>query len=141
MVVQPKRVSLFNCDNTYDLKTVEEFLVETGGKHGFKISVDPHYFRLGRMTEMVDTTLPTLKMDFAIFVVHTNEIRVHGPQKWQNPSVVLNLSFFMSPTSLEGGSNAGRWTHRIQFLFNAFQQLLHRVELVSCITVIKMKAF
>ena len=76
MVVQPKRVSLFNCDHTYDLKPVEEFLVETGGKYGFKISVDPHYFRLGRMTEMVDTTLPTLKMDFAIFVVHANESRL-----------------------------------------------------------------
>ena len=76
MGVQPKPVSLFNCDNTYDLKPVEEFLVETGGKYGYKISVDPHKFSLRQMAEMVETTLPTLKLDFAIFVVHVNESRL-----------------------------------------------------------------
>ena len=76
MAVQPKRVSLFNCDNTYDLKTVKEFLEAVEEKYGFKISVDPHTFRLRQMAEMVDTTLPTLKMDFAIFVVHANESRL-----------------------------------------------------------------
>ena len=49
MVVQPKPVSLFNCDNTYDLKTVEEFLVETGRKYGYKIFVDPYKFSLRQM--------------------------------------------------------------------------------------------
>ena len=76
MAVQPKRFSLFNCDNTYDLKKVDEFLLEVDEKYQYKISVDSLYFGLGRMAEMVETTLPTLEMDFAIFVVHANESRL-----------------------------------------------------------------
>ena len=76
MAVQPKRFCLFNCDNTYDLKKVEEFLLEVDEKYQYKISVDSLYFGLRQMTEMVETTLPTLKMDFAIFVVHANESRL-----------------------------------------------------------------
>ena len=76
MVVQPKRFSLFNCDNTYDLKPVEEFLEAVEEKYGFKISFGSLHFGLRQMTEMVETTLPTLKMDFAIFVVHANESRL-----------------------------------------------------------------
>ena len=76
MAVQPKRFCLCNCDNTYDLKIVEEFLLAVDEKYKYKISVNSLYFGLGRMAEMVDTTLPTLKMDFAIFVVHANESRL-----------------------------------------------------------------
>ena len=76
MAVQPKRFCLFNCDNTYDLKPVEEFLEAVEEKYGFKISFGSLYFDLRQMTEMVETTLPTLKMDFAIFVVHANESRL-----------------------------------------------------------------
>ena len=76
MAVQPKRFCLFNCDNTYDLKIVEEFLLKEDEKGKYKIHVDSLYFGLRRMTEMVDTTLPTLKLDFAIFVVHANESRL-----------------------------------------------------------------
>ena len=76
MAVQPKRFCLFNCDNTYDLKPVEECLEAVKEKYGFKISVDLLYFRLRQMAEMVETTLPTLKMDFGIFVVHANESRL-----------------------------------------------------------------
>ena len=76
MAVQPKRFCLFNCDNTYDLKIVEEFLLEEDEKGKYKIHVDSLYFGLRRMTEMVETTLPKLKLDFAIFVVHANESRL-----------------------------------------------------------------
>ena len=76
MADRPKRFCLFNCDNTCDLKTVEEFLVAVEEKYGYKISVHSHYFGLRQMAEMVETTLPSLKMDFAIFVVHANESRL-----------------------------------------------------------------
>ena len=76
MAVQPKWFCLFNCDNTYDLKIVEEFLEAVEEKYGFKISFDSLYFGLRQMAEMVETTLPTLKMDFGIFVVHANESRL-----------------------------------------------------------------
>ena len=55
---------------------MEEFLLEVDEKYKYKISVDRLYFGLRRMAEMVETTLPTLKMDFAIFVVHANESRL-----------------------------------------------------------------
>ena len=75
MAVQPKRFCLFNCDNSCDLKKVEEFLLEVDEKYKYKISVDSIYFSL-RMAEMVETTLPTMKMDFAIFVVYAKESRL-----------------------------------------------------------------
>ena len=34
------------------------------------------YFNLQRMAEMCETTIPTLQIDFAIFVVHANESRL-----------------------------------------------------------------
>lgn len=71
-----KKIYLFNCDNTYDLTTVEECLTEVGEKYDLQISFSKIYFRLQRMAELVDTTLPTLEMDFAIFVVHANESRL-----------------------------------------------------------------
>jgi len=71
-----KRFCLFNCDNTYDLKVVEEFLVEVDEKYGFKITVDHLYFGLRRMAEVCETTIPTVQMDYAIFVVHANESRL-----------------------------------------------------------------
>ena len=55
---------------------MEEFLLEVDEKNKYKISVDRLYFGLRRMAEMVETTLPALKMDFAIFVVHANESRL-----------------------------------------------------------------
>lgn len=67
---------LFNCDHTYDLKIVEELLVVVEEKYGFKISAEPLYFGLRQMTELTDKTLPTLDMDFAIFVLHANESRL-----------------------------------------------------------------
>ena len=71
-----KRFCLFNCDKTYDLKIVEEFLVEVAKKYGFKISVHQLYFGLRRMAEVCETTIPTMQIDYAIFVVQANESRL-----------------------------------------------------------------
>ena len=76
MTDQFNRFCLFNCDNTYDLRIVEEFLVEVAEKHGFKTLVEHRYFGLRRMAEMCETTIPTMQMDYAIFVVHANESRL-----------------------------------------------------------------
>ena len=76
MAGQSKRIYLFNCDNTYDLKIVETFLLKVEEKHGFQIVVESLYFRLQQMAELSRKTLPTLQMDFAIFVVHANESRL-----------------------------------------------------------------
>ena len=67
---------LLNCDKTYDLKIVEKLLMDVQEKCGIKISAEPLHFGLQQMKELVDTTLPTLKMDFAIFVLHAGESRL-----------------------------------------------------------------
>ena len=64
-----KRIHLFNCDNTYKLEPVEK-LLEKFGIHVER--VEKHYFRLPKMSEMVDR-IPTLEMDMAFFVVHAHE--------------------------------------------------------------------
>ena len=64
-----KRIHLFNCDNTYKLESVEN-LLEKCGSHVKRI--EKHYFRLPKMSEMVDR-IPTLEMDMAFFVVHAHE--------------------------------------------------------------------
>ena len=64
-----KRIHLFNCDNTYKLEPVEKLLEK------FVIHVErveKHYFRLPKMSEMIDK-IPTLDMDMAFFVVHAHE--------------------------------------------------------------------
>ena len=71
-----KRFCLFNCDNTYDLKIVEDFLVEVDEKYGLNISVKRVYFGLSQMAEVCETTIPTMQMAYAIFVVHANESRL-----------------------------------------------------------------
>ena len=76
MTDRSNRFCLLKCDNTYDLKIVEGILVEVAEKHGFKISVDHLIFGLRRMAEVCETTIPTMQMDYAIFVVHANESRL-----------------------------------------------------------------
>jgi len=71
-----KRFCLLNCDSTYDLKIVEEFLIEVDEKYDFKITVDHLYFGLRRMAEVCETMIPTMQIDYAIFVVHANESRL-----------------------------------------------------------------
>ena len=45
-------------------------------KHEFEFSTDKHYFGVNEMLKSCETTLPQLKMDFAIFVVHEEESRL-----------------------------------------------------------------
>ena len=44
--------------------------------YDFKILVEKRYFRLQQTSEMCETTIPKLQMDFAIFVVHAHESRL-----------------------------------------------------------------
>ena len=67
---------LFNCDNTYNLNSVEALLLKMEDKLKTKMAVEKHYFRLQQMTEICETTIPKLQMDFAIFVVHAHESRL-----------------------------------------------------------------
>ena len=73
---QLKRFYIFNCDNTYKLEIVENFLLQVEEKYGFKFSVDRLNFGLQRMVEVCEKTLPKLVMDVAVFVVHANESRL-----------------------------------------------------------------
>ena len=67
---------LFNCDNTCELKEVEALLFEMEEKHNLKIDVEKLYFGLKSMSEICDTKIPQLKIDFAVFAVHANESRL-----------------------------------------------------------------
>ena len=70
-------VHLFNCDNTFDLDSVESlFTREVKGELDFNISIDKHYFRLSQMSVMSENTVPGLQMDLAVFVVHAHESRL-----------------------------------------------------------------
>ena len=78
----PKRVQLFNCDKTYNLDSVEELFCEVKDDIRKKLNFDielpigKNHFPLSKMSEMCETTIPKLHMDFAVFVVHANESRL-----------------------------------------------------------------
>ena len=65
-----RRIHLFNCDRTYKLDAVEDWLKATKPKLE---SVEQHYFPLAKMSEMSNETIPGLQMDLAVFVVHAHE--------------------------------------------------------------------
>ena len=67
---------LFNCDNACELKEVEALLFEMEENHNSKIDVEKLYFGLKSMSEICDTKIPQLKIDFAVFAVHANESRL-----------------------------------------------------------------
>ena len=73
---------LFNCDKTYDLDLVEKLLLDVKDDVRRRLSLDlqlpicKNYFSLSKMSEMCETTIPTLQMDFAFFVVHAHESRL-----------------------------------------------------------------
>ncbi|XP_022804635.1 uncharacterized protein LOC111341869 [Stylophora pistillata] len=71
-----KTVYLFNCDNTFKLDSVEALLATMRGKLEFEISIKQHCFKLSEMSHLSDSIVPSLQMDFAIFVVHANESRL-----------------------------------------------------------------
>ena len=76
------RVHLFNCDKTYNLDSVEELFCEVRDdirkklNFDIKLPIGKNYFSLSKMSEMYETTIPKLQMDFAVFVVHANESRL-----------------------------------------------------------------
>ena len=82
----PKRVHLFNCDKTYNLDSVEKLFCEIQDDISKKLSFDTelliskNYFALSKMSEMCETTIPKLRMDLAVFVVHAHEsgLKING---------------------------------------------------------------
>lgn len=71
-----KTVHLFNCDNTFKLDSIEALLTTVKDKVEFEISIKKHCFKLSEMSSVSDSIVPTLNMDFAVFVVHANESRL-----------------------------------------------------------------
>jgi len=77
-----KRVHLFNCDKTYNLDSVEKLFGEVNDDIRKELSVDiqlpirKNYFALSKISEMCETTIPQLQIDFAVFVVHAHESRL-----------------------------------------------------------------
>jgi len=75
----PKCVYLFNCDKTYNLDSVETLLcvikddIRTKLRIDTQLAIRKNYFSLSKMSEMSETTIPKLQMDFAVFVVHAHE--------------------------------------------------------------------
>ena len=76
------RVHLFNCDKTYNLNSVVELFGKVKDDIREKLNFDielpigKNYFPLSKMSEMCETTIHKLQMDFAVFVVHANESRL-----------------------------------------------------------------
>ena len=63
------RIHLFNCDRTYKLNVVEDWLRAVAKSS----KVVTHYFPLSEMTQLSDRTIPELDMDVAVFVVQAHE--------------------------------------------------------------------
>lgn len=68
-------IYLCNCDNLCDLNEVEELLKAIEKKLVVKTSfkIVKGYFSGGQISDMVNETIPNLKMDYAVFVVHAGE--------------------------------------------------------------------
>lgn len=65
-------IHVFNCDRTYNLKLVEDWLRTVGNS----CKVVRHYFALSEMTQLSDITIPGLEMNVAVFVVNALESRL-----------------------------------------------------------------
>lgn len=65
-------IYLFNCDRTYKLNVVEDWLTAVAKSS----NVVFHYFSLSEMTQLSDETIPGLDMDVAVFVVHAHESQI-----------------------------------------------------------------
>ena len=68
------RIHLFNCDRTYKLNVVEDWLRAVAKSSNY--IVVNHYFPLSEMTQLSDRTIPELDMDVAVFVVEAHESRL-----------------------------------------------------------------
>ena len=67
----PLNIHLFNCDRTYKLDAVEDWMNGTKAKLGIQLSVQQHYFSLSEMSEFKNK-ISGLQMDLAVFVVHAH---------------------------------------------------------------------
>ncbi|XP_022804644.1 uncharacterized protein LOC111341874 isoform X2 [Stylophora pistillata] len=68
-------VYICNCDKLCDLNEVEELFKAVKKKLAVRTSfqIEKHYFSGGQISDMVNKTIPKLKMDYAVFVVHADE--------------------------------------------------------------------
>ena len=66
------KIHLFNCDRTYKLNVVEDWLKAVAKSS----KVVTHYFLLSEMTQLSYKTIPVLEMDVAVFVVEAHESRL-----------------------------------------------------------------
>lgn len=73
-------IHVFNCDRTYKLKVVEDWLKEgrktTKSELEIDLNVESRDFSLSEMAQLSDKTIPGLGMDVAVFVVHAHESRL-----------------------------------------------------------------
>ena len=71
-------IHLFNCDRTYKLDVVEQWLNASPVKSrlGIDFEVRQHIFTFSKMTEWSSETIPELEIDVAVFVVHAHESRL-----------------------------------------------------------------
>ena len=75
-----RKIHLFNCDHLYELRVIEDLLNSPKpmlhDKLGFDFTLEHHYFSLTEMDELSKEVIPSLKMDFAFFVVHAHKSRL-----------------------------------------------------------------
>ena len=70
-----KHCYIFSCNDKCNLDVVGKLLSCLKEKLGIKMLAFKNHFSLSDSTEMCDSTIPDLPMDFAIFVVHAEEDR------------------------------------------------------------------
>ena len=73
---KPANIYLFNCDNTCNLDPIESLLLTLQNDVKMRFTVHKRKFRLREMSEMSETVIPGLQMDFAVFAVHAHESRL-----------------------------------------------------------------
>nr|XP_058952412.1 uncharacterized protein LOC131779846 [Pocillopora verrucosa] len=69
-------IYLFNCDNTCSLDPIESLLLTVQNDVKMRFAVGKRIFRLREMSDMCETIIPELQMDYAIFAVHAQESRL-----------------------------------------------------------------
>lgn len=68
-----KSFHLFHCDHLCNLSEVETLLRAVEKEVAFKnLEIVPHLFKREKISDVVKT-IPSLRMDFAVFVVHASE--------------------------------------------------------------------
>ena len=70
---KPANIYLFNCDNTCSLDPIESLLLTVQNDAKMQFTVHKRNFRLREMSEISETVIPGLQMDFAVFAVHAHD--------------------------------------------------------------------